>query len=455
MGVADALRAHYDARRPGWQLLDVAGRMRERMDYLRTVGREDRSSATRVAAAPAAALCMRPADGRPRVLVCDRYIPTPDRDAGSARMAWILRLIAEMSAHVTFVPQRRFAFAEYAAPLRNAGVEVIAGDARSLHTLMRERHGMYDVVFLSRAEVANHCLAAVRRHQPRARVVFDTVELTSTRLQQQRTVVDGARGNVTRELELEDRAVLLSDVVAAVSDAECVAITRRGFARRTVVLPLVFTARARRAGFDERRDLLFVGNFTHPPNADAVRWFATAVLPQIRQHGDAILRVVGPGATATMVAGWGPHVVYDGWVADLQPRLQRARVAVAPLRYGAGVKGKVGEALAAGLPCVATSVAAEGMDLAGGRHLLIADDPAAFAAAVLRAYTDPAMWTALSNAGIAVVAARWSPQAMTSRLAALLSDTVAVPHHTAPTASNRPSQQLLSRSSPPVQISVT
>src|SRR5262249_43498325 len=159
----------------------------------------------------------------PRVLVCDRYVPTPDRDAGSARIAWILRLLVPLCAHVTFVPVRQHAFAEYAAPLRRAGVEVIVG--RSLERLLRARTDMYDVVLLSRAEVANRCGAAVGRHQSRARVIYDTVELTSTRLYRQRSI-GVAGGNVARERGLEDRAIRHSHVVAAVSDAERQEIAR-------------------------------------------------------------------------------------------------------------------------------------------------------------------------------------------------------------------------------------
>ena len=239
-----------------------------------------------------------------------------------------------------------------------------------------------------------------------------------------------------------------SDVVSAVSDDECREIARRHPGTRTVLLPLVFEPRGAVPGFEQRHDLLFVGNFSHPPNAEAVTWFATAVLPAVRRHADVVLRVVGPGASAATVRAWGPHVRYDGWVAQVGPTIDAARVAVAPLRHGAGVKGKVGEALAMGLPCVATSVAAEGMDLTHDTHLLIADDVAAFTRAVLRAYTEQPTWLRLSMAGVDAATQRWSPEAMRARLAVLLSE---------PPAKEGDDVRvgLLSRSSPTVQLSVT
>lgn len=339
-------------------------------------------------------------------------------------MAWILRLLTPLASHVTFVPLRQFAYTEYATPLRHADVEVVVGQGRSLKRLLTTREGMYDVVVLSRTEIANRCGAAVRRHQPRARVIFDTVELTSTRLYRQRGIGAATAASAARERGREDRAIRHSHVVAAVSDAECTEIARRGHAARTVVLPLVYRPRISRPPFVGRRDLLFVGNFTHAPNADAVRWFSSAVLPRIRSHLDVRLRVVGPSATQKMVAAWGPHVTYEGWVPDLQPLVDSSCVAVAPLRYGAGVKGKVGEALAMGLPCVATSIAAEGLGVVDGTHLLVADDAVGFSSAVLRAYTDPVMWNQLADAGVKLAAERFSSQAMQARLAALLSDTL-------------------------------
>ena len=450
MSLTSRVHAHYDARGPGWQLLDAMGRMREHVQYVRTgKSGEPFDSATFPVASPP-----RPGSEislpRARVLVCDRYLPTPDRDAGSVRMDWMLRLLAPMCAAVTFVPDRRYAYAGYAAPLRRAGVQVASGDGCSIDRVLAERPGFYDLVILSRAEVANRYLRAVRRHQPRAQVVFDTVELLSLRFERQRSTGAVRSGSLERALRMEDRAIRHSDVVLAVSEDERREVTRRRSGVRTQLMPLVYTVSGRaRPQFGARRDLLFVGNFSHPPNADAVRWFAHDVLPLVRTRLDVILHVAGPGASREIAASWGPYVSYEGWVPDLHGLYDSARVAVAPLRYGAGVKGQVGEALAIGLPCVTTTVGAAGMDLVDGTHLLIADAPAAFARAVVRAYTEMSVWTTLSESGGAVAAERWSPPAMSARLAVLLRDTMEA-RERVPRL-----QTTLSRSSPTVDVSIT
>ena len=96
-------------------------------------------------------------------------------------------------------------------------------------------------------------------------------------------------------------------------------------------------------------------------------------------------------------------IIVTGMVPDLRDVFDATRVFVCPLRAGAGVKGKVSAAMSYGLPVVTTSVGAEGMDMRDGEQMLLADDPAAFAAACLRVYRDEALWQRLSAAGQALV----------------------------------------------------
>ena len=109
-------------------------------------------------------------------------------------------------------------------------------------------------------------------------------------------------------------------------------------------------------------------------------------------------------------------IVVPGYLNDVSGYFDRARVFVAPLRYGAGMKGKIGMAMAMGLPVVTTSIGAEGMGLVDGVNALIADDEEGFAGAVLRLYHDDALWESLSAEGVRHVGREWSPDAMKTRL---------------------------------------
>jgi glycosyltransferase involved in cell wall biosynthesis len=152
-------------------------------------------------------------------------------------------------------------------------------------------------------------------------------------------------------------------------------------------------------------DLLFVGHFGHPPNVDAVRFLARDVLPRLGRP--ARLRVVGremPPAIARLAGG---QVEIRGPVPDVRPELAAAAVVVAPVRFGTGMRGKVLEALAMARPVVTTTIGAEGLGAASGRHLLVADGADAFAAAVAGCLDDPAAAARLGAAGRALVVERF------------------------------------------------
>lgn len=142
--------------------------------------------------------------------------------------------------------------------------------------------------------------------------------------------------------------------------------------------------------------LLFVGNFEHPPNRDAAARLTRSILPRVRAACPGTrLVVVGPAAEAFVAEGEG--VVVTGWVPDLQPYLEAAAVVVAPLHLGGGMRVKVVEALGAGKAVVATPRAAHGLDVEDGVHLRLAPDDAAFAARVVELLRAPNERAALAR----------------------------------------------------------
>jgi glycosyltransferase involved in cell wall biosynthesis len=131
-------------------------------------------------------------------------------------------------------------------------------------------------------------------------------------------------------------------------------------------------------------------------------------------------QVVGSDTPAEIRNLASENVQVLGFVQDLQPLLDEARVSVAPLRYGAGVKGKVNQSMAHGIPTVVTSIAAEGMYLVDEQNAMIADEPGRFADAVVRLWTDRALWDRLSAGGRENVREHFSVESATRRLDELL-----------------------------------
>ena len=187
-------------------------------------------------------------------------------------------------------------------------------------------------------------------------------------------------------------------------------------------LPWVIEARAGAVpDHAARADVMFLGGFAHPPNADAVRWFVGAVLPILRTLlPDIRLHVYGAAIPPDIAALASEAVVIGGHVSDLAAAFDHHRAMIAPLRFGAGFKGKVAEALANGLPVIASPVAADGTGLRHDREILVAEDPTAFAMSIARLERDAATWQRLSAAGLAHAAAEFSPARGRQHLANVL-----------------------------------
>ena len=363
---------------------------------------------------------------RLRVLVCDHRVPAPDRDSGGVRMAWIIRLLVEAGCEVTVLPEDLQRTEPYTSDLQRAGVEVIYAPWNA-QSILAERSGFYDIVILSRRRVANGLIDAVRRWFPTATVIFDTVDLQHVREQRRLALLAAAGAPDDADLEellaTETALIRRADVVSVVSDDEACIVRDIDASPRVVVLPNVHpVVPGPLPGFQEREDLLFIGGYEHPPNVDGVSWFVADVLPIIQRSIRVRLYCLGSFPTERVLALQGPDVIVTGQVPEVDDWFRWARVFVAPLRYGAGVKGKVGQAMSFGVPIVSTTVGGEGLGIVDGVHALIRDDAQEFAAAVLRIYADEQLWTSLSAAGRELITATASPEAMRGRLDLLLAD---------------------------------
>jgi glycosyltransferase involved in cell wall biosynthesis len=166
------------------------------------------------------------------------------------------------------------------------------------------------------------------------------------------------------------------------------------------------------ASFAERRDIVFVGGYQHTPNIDAVQYFVEEIMPLLRKKLPGIrFYAVGSKPPAEIQALASEDVIIAGFVEDLTALLDKMRVSVAPLRYGAGIKGKIGSAMAVGLPVVATTLAVEGMSLTNGEDVMVADGPEQFADAVVSLYQDEVLWNRISHNGIEFAENAWGAEA--------------------------------------------
>ncbi len=358
---------------------------------------------------------------RGHVLVFDREVPTPDRDSGSRRLTAILRGLVELGHAVTYVPHNGWRRPPYTRRLERLGIEVLGGP-EAHWDLVREMSAGLSHAWVARPEVAQAVLPRLQADLPHLPVVYDTVDLHFLREQRQADLIGdpqlAAQAEDTRRLELA--AAQAAAAVVVVSPVERDMLSAMTGTPVYVIPNLheVGPARPRASASDE---ILFVGGFHHRPNEDAVEWFVREVWPRV--HGripSARFLIAGSHPTARVDALASETVEVVGWVPHLPPLYARVRAAVAPLRYGAGLKGKVGEALSLGVPMVMTSIAAEGAYIEDGADALVADDPANFAECLVRLLRDDDLWLALSRKGQRLIEERFTAAAVLPVLDGLL-----------------------------------
>lgn len=355
---------------------------------------------------------------RPRrqVLVIDAETPRPDHDSASLRLVNLMRLLVDDDAHVVFLPADLRYVDAGTGRLRRHGIEAWhAPFATRPAAWLREHGPRFDVVMLSRHYVAAEFLPLVRRFAPQARVVFDTVDLHFLRELRGAELADDAhlRRAAERTRDREFALMRQADTTLVVSPVERGMLSTLLPEVHVEVVANLHEIAATGLTFEQRHDLVFVGGFRHPPNVDAVRWFGRHVFPAIHARQPQIrFHCIGMSPPAEVLALQSqPGIVVHGHVADVGPYMDGARVAIAPLRFGAGVKGKINLSMAHGQPVVATSCAVEGMHLTDGHDVLVADEADAFAEAVLRLYNDAALWQRLSDHGRENIAHHFSMEA--------------------------------------------
>jgi glycosyltransferase involved in cell wall biosynthesis len=352
------------------------------------------------------------------LLVVDHRMPTPDQDSGSVRMLAILKLLRRMGHAIAFVSDSDERMPGYEEALRRMGVDVHYGFA-SAQALLARDGPRFRFALLSRPDIAFRYLPAVRAYAPEAVAIYDTVDLHHVRLQRAAEVANdaAARAQADHFRRMERVNASCADVVLAITREEMEALRQEAPEARIEVVPNIHTVTASSHPWDRRRDLMFIGGFEHVPNLDAVKWFAEEIMPLVLRRLPGIaLHVVGSKPPDALKRLATPAVRIAGYVPDSGPYFESCRVFVSPLRYGAGMKGKIGHSMSCGLPVVTTSVGAEGMLLVDGENALIANGPEDFSRAVVRLYTDRALWNHIAERSLAHVRERFSEEAVLPRL---------------------------------------
>ena len=364
------------------------------------------------------------------VLVIDHYVPTPDRDAGSHTIVAYLRALARSGHVVKFWPHNLAYSPGYTEALQAMGVEVFHGPGHEPFFQWIKTNGSeINTILLSRPRVAEDFLPSIRRYSS-ARVVYYGHDLHFRRMRQQGDITGStALLRDADHMQETERAIWQQVDLSLYPSAEEAQIVRalQPGAAAAAVVPFCFDRFAAPRPAPASREIVFVAGFGHPPNEDAALWFVSDILPMILAAvPDAHVSIIGACPTDRVRALSGVTVFANVSDAALRAAYARARVAVVPLRYGAGVKLKVAEALREGVPLVTTSIGAQGLPELSG-IVPVRDEPWAFAEAVIGLLEDDAVWEARCRKQVVFARARFSTEVLSASLLTALSPPLSEP----------------------------
>jgi glycosyltransferase involved in cell wall biosynthesis len=357
--------------------------------------------------------------GRKMILVVDDHVPQPDRDAGSRSTWCILRALTRMGLVVKFWPQDQVHDPKYTAALQQEGIEVLVDEeiAGNFGAWLKANAQRLEYALLSRPVVAIDFLQELRRSS-HARVLFYGHDLHYARLMQEHALTGSrtARREAETFRKLEHSLWRQVDAVYYPSSEETQAVRAEVPSVKALTMPLYFFEDAPQVpGPQGREGIVFVGAFDRPPNVDAAKWLVHSIMPKVHAAlgREVLLSLVGSNPNEEVQGLAGAHVQVTGFVDDarLLAYYSHAKVAVVPLRMGAGMKGKVIEALHYGIPLITTSVGAQGLD---GLETVttVSDDEAVLARQICAQLEDEALWTATSKRQQGYTRGRFSIEAM-------------------------------------------
>jgi len=336
---------------------------------------------------------------RLRVLIIDDRLPDATIGSGFGRTVELVRDLHDRGFAV-----RMFASGEGTPDpvgVSDFEVEVVTG---SLEAELRDPNVRYDVAIISRPNNFTNFAHLIRRHQPQCKICYDVESLFYRRLEkQQRFVSDPMRRASIVERATAGKA-LETEIARSVDRLVCISREERAIlesiadcAPTEFMLPLARGIVPTTRAFADREPLaIFVAGWLagpEAPNADGLIWFANDVLPLVVEQLPWFRTLVtGASPPANVARLASPHLIFSGYVGDLREIYACARIAISPIRFGAGVKIKTVEAIQFGVPVIATTVGGEGIEIANARAIEIADDPVRFADSIMRAIGDETDW---------------------------------------------------------------
>jgi len=334
------------------------------------------------------------------LLVIDDYVPYYDKSSGSKRLFELLKLFREIGFNVIFFPEDGKATLPYYDDLKRMDIEVlISTPAVKNIALLKQRLDTIDYAWISRPALNHKYQKLLRR---KTKTIFDTVDLHYLRMLRQAENHNDSKlkKKALKTKKLELGLAVSSNATIVVTEIEKNILAEEGIKNVTVIPNVHETVQIlNQVPFPERKGLLFIGGYKHDPNIDAVKWLINDIMPMVwHKLGDIPVYLLGSDPSAEVLALASEKVIVPGYLNDVSSYFLNSRVFIAPLRYGAGMKGKIGQSLEFGLPIVSTAIGLEGMNLTDGLNVLSADNSLEFSRKIILLYNNEELWSKINKA---------------------------------------------------------
>ncbi|MCM2555854.1 glycosyltransferase [Chryseobacterium sp. Ch-15] len=348
----------------------------------------------------------------PNFLFLEENMPKPDQDSGSRRFMEIIKILQRNGHHIVLAIKHfdETKDSDYIPYFQNAGVEICRDYVNAQNKIIKVEDQVVntlsyvDIIWIFRPLGFNHWYNLINGKINGQKIIYDMVDLHYLRMERENNYIDVVTKEREKEInffkEKEYAGMNISDAVISISDEEKNTVSENGVKKDKIFtvsnihkpvdnVPL---------GFSEREGLLFIGGYNHLPNIDAVKFLHNQIMPLVWAKNNQIkIFILGPDFPADLKAKYhSDRFQILGYQETVDFWFENSRVFVAPLRYGAGVKGKIGQALEFKLPVITTGIGAEGMSLEDAKTALISDEnPQNFADKILELYDNENLWQTL------------------------------------------------------------
>lgn len=360
---------------------------------------------------------------REKLLFIAPTVPLFDRNSGDLRLFTILNILSK-SYDITYLAKSLAIEGSkdnnyYSSSLSDLGIKVYIGNY-SIKKILRSN--IFKAAILEYFHIAEHYLQKIKLLQPSCPVIVDSVDVHYLRFHRKARITNDI--NDIAEMEETKRRELAiysqADITLTVTEEDARILIKENKNITVRTLPNIHRLIHSTSDRDENQ-IVFVGGFSHEPNIDAAVYFCEDILPKIRKViPKARFTIVGSNPTQRIRNLGNDFTTVTGYVPSTTPYLQKSRVSVAPLRYGAGMKGKIGEAMAHGLPVVTTSIGAEGMGLTDRENIIVADSPETFSKAVVELMLDNSLYNKIQKNAMEHIAKNFTPEIIGMKMEQIL-----------------------------------